>query len=279
MCTAALLIICLSFFLSAHGQVTRTNWQYVRGTIQPNPFPGGGHGAVGEYVNLVIPAANADGWIQCGLAGDNFCKSPSSLNVQSSSRLTGVCNCMACIDPTFFQTYVWIPPTFTVTQFSINFQYMDDGCRISIFNSNYPNGLTIPDSYVFLGDAVSEDFTQYLAPGNNRVVITQIDDCPVANNINAIVTLNGAQVPCSCPPLPCKVIVSSGSGCSYSPAPEGSSCDDGNSCTSNDKCCAGMCVGTSTPCPNCGDVCNPKTGGCPPRIGNKQCYCGATYNL
>jgi len=278
------LVLCLCFLSQAQAQsITRTYWQYLRGpgapNFSPNPSPGGLHGNMGEYANLVIPPVSANGWIVCGQPGDTFCTDATSLGVQSASRLTNYCNCMQCLDPTWFQTFITVPQNTIVTQFTINFQLMDDGCRVSIFNSVYPNGLTINTSYVYLGQQVSDDFSQYLVVGSNRVVITQVDDCPVGNNIIAVVTLNNQQVPCTCQTnAPCVVATpTTGGGCQYNPAPDGTPCNDGNTCTSNEQCLSGACTGTPTICSNCGDVCNPGTGSCPPRQGNKICYCGASY--
>ncbi len=53
------------------------------------------------------------------------------------------------------------------------------------------------------------------------------------------------------------------SGCGSTPTNEGGPCDDGNSCTTNDVCIAGVCTGTSDTCgngtvePACGETCEP----------------------
>jgi hypothetical protein len=71
--------------------------------------------------------------------------------------------------------------------------------------------------------------------------------------------------------------------CSNSPKPDGSSCDDGNPCTTSDGCHAGSCVGgtavTCAPRDTCHDagVCNPTTGACtnPPKADGTACSDGS----
>ncbi|MFO0745516.1 MAG: HYR domain-containing protein [Myxococcota bacterium] len=58
-----------------------------------------------------------------------------------------------------------------------------------------------------------------------------------------------------------------GQGCVYPPAPNTTSCNDGNLCTSADHCQAGICTGSTVACgapPTCfgNGQCNPSTGQC-----------------
>ncbi len=70
---------------------------------------------------------------------------------------------------------------------------MDDGSRVSIFNSDYPNGVVIPGSYVYLGGTATTNLASYVVTGeSNHVVIIQVDDCCSGNNVRrANVVLNG----------------------------------------------------------------------------------------
>ena len=83
-----------------------------------------------------------------------------------------------------------------MTEFTITFSGMDDGSRVSIFNSLYPGGYVVPGSYVFLGGSGTTDLSALVVSGQvNRVVITQVDDCCSANNLQrADVVLNGEIV-------------------------------------------------------------------------------------
>jgi len=108
--------------------------------------------------------------------------------------------CMAYGDFTYFQTFVNIPSHVEVTTFTITFQGMDDGSRVTIFNSKYPDGFVIPGSYVYLGGSGTTNLASYVVSGEvNRVVITQVDDCCCENYLReARVVLNGQEVPPRC---------------------------------------------------------------------------------
>jgi len=107
--------------------------------------------------------------------------------------------CWDAVDFTYFQTFVDIPAATVLTTFSIDFSGMDDGSRITIFNSIHPNGLVVPGSYVYLNNGSTVNLAPYVQPGEtNRVVITQVDDCPTGNKLNsAVVNLNGSIIEAS----------------------------------------------------------------------------------
>jgi len=128
---------------------------------------------------------------------------------------------------------------------------MDDGAEIWIFNTQYPDGTSVPGSLVQLGGSLNFNFsnTDYIdSPGTNRIVIVQVDDCPVQNNIVAQPILNGNPI-----------IVNT--------CPDGQSCNDNNPCTTDDTCQSGACVGDPVVCTaedQCHDagICDTSTGVC-----------------
>jgi len=198
--TLALLLITTS---SAHAQ-TRTPWQMHDGLEVSGSNPYGlvaftcsppVHGAVCEYDVATIPSAIDAGW---GPAPH-----PDIIAFSIPSR---VCNapitCFAYGDFTYFQTLVDVPGDVTVTTFTIAFSGMDDGSRVTIFNSTYPAGFVVPGSYVFLGGSGTTDLSALVVSGEvNRVVITQVDDCCSANNLHsAVVVLNGEVLPVAAQP-------------------------------------------------------------------------------
>lgn len=76
---------------------------------------------------------------------------------------------------------------------------IDDGARITIYNSAYPNGTVVAASYVYLGGSGTSNLASLIREGVNRVVITQLDDCGTGNNLgSATVTLNGVVVYGTC---------------------------------------------------------------------------------
>ncbi|MBM3934987.1 MAG: hypothetical protein FJ319_11935 [SAR202 cluster bacterium] len=160
-----------------------------------SPVPNyGTHGNVSYYNHApAIPGQNDAGWV----AAPNG--STIAFGHGSFSRLT---QCWVQVDFTYFQTLVDIPLGTTLTTFSINFSGMDDGSLVTIFNSANPGGLVVPGSYVFLGGSGTTNLAPHIVAGEtNRVVITQMDDCPVGNTLqSAVVNLNGTVIPPNSPP-------------------------------------------------------------------------------
>lgn len=168
--------------------LTRSPWQMFRTSPISVPSYSPTHGDIRYYAHApAIPPQNATGWVTApdgaviGFGNDNF------------SRLT---TCWTQADFTFFQTLVDIPAGTTLTTFTISFSGMDDGSRVTIFNSANPSGLVIPGSYVYLGGSGTTNLAPHVVAGEtNRVVITQVDDCPIGNKLqNAVVVLNGTTV-------------------------------------------------------------------------------------
>jgi hypothetical protein len=181
----------------AHAQ-TRSPWQMHDGLEVTPSNPLGliafscappQHGDPCEYDVATVPPLGDAGW---GPAPD-----PDIIGFSIYSRVCQApISCMAYGDFTYFQTLVDIPANVLVTQFTIDFSGMDDGSRVSIYNSVHPGGLVIPGSYVYLGGSGTTNLAPYVIPGEiNRVVVTQVDDCCYQNNLNsAVVVLNGEVV-------------------------------------------------------------------------------------
>jgi len=206
--TFALLSVQLGASAVAAGPTSlgRTAWQvYPTPTIVANPAPAGFHGDTREYAAAsAIPGANDPGWQPCGPSAPlrsspyasslSLCPNANTIGMSVGSRLP---DCWNHLDFTLFQSFVSIPANTTITQFSINMQGADDGARVSIINSRYPNGLVISGSYIFLGPSQStSNLAPYVTVGEvNRVIVTQVDDCAVGNNLGyAAISLNGSVV-------------------------------------------------------------------------------------
>ncbi len=273
----ALAILCA---LPAAAQ-SRTPWQMHDGTEVNTANPLGllpfactptKHGDNCEYSVAAVPAASDAQWTAA----------PNGETVGFSVYPSRVCqapvSCMAYGDFTYFQTFVNVPSNVNVTTFTITFNGMDDGSRVTIYNSAYPAGLVIPGSYVYLGGSGTANLAAYVKSGeNNRVVITQVDDCCVENHLqSAAVVLNGQVVNTACT------------------GP--SSCDDNNTCTSDVCNTDGTCSHPVLACVNsqmCGNhlngdslnnvsssstACTPNPGGMPTVVANgsldMQLECG-----
>jgi hypothetical protein len=198
------------------------------------------HGQICEYDVATIPDPGDAGW---GPAPD-----PATIGFSFfPSRVCQAPNaCLAYGDFTYFQTFVDIPANVLVTQFTISFDGMDDGSRVSIFNTAHPTGLVVPGSYVFLGGSGTTDLAAFVVSGeSNRVVVTQVDDCCIENNLrSAVVLLNGQVVHTGCDTA--------------------ADCNDGDACT-NDLCNPdGSCSHPAVVCDDANvctiDACDPAVG-------------------
>jgi hypothetical protein len=199
---------------------TRSPWQMHHGLEASASNPQGlrkfsctptHHGDSCEYDEATIPPGEDAGWATA--------PNPDTIGFSIPSR---VCQapvvCFAYGDFTYFQTFVDVPAHVAVTEFSISFQGMDDGSRVTLFNSAHPDGLVIPGSYVYLHGAGTANLSTHVKAGErNRVVVTQVDDCCSDNTLQkAQVVLNGKAV--ETPAGSCR-------------GP--SDCDDGDACTAD----------------------------------------------
>jgi hypothetical protein len=101
------------------------------------------------------------------------------------------------------------------------------------------------------------------SPCNDGSACTQVDTC------HAGVCGGGAPVDCSANQCRNAGTCDPATGtCSGPVSPDGTGCDDGNLCTTNDTCANGICVGD----PACGDTCTVCHTSCDPATG--QCTFG-----
>ena len=167
--------------------LTRTPWEMNRGRsyiVLPSPLSS--HGEIAAYDSASIPATDDAAWEDA----------PSLISIGFSEvSIIPSGFCYNAVDFTYFQTFVDVPVGTTVSTFTIDFSGIDDGGRVSLFNSSYPEGLVIPGSYIYLNGTATTNLASYVTEGVNRVVVTQVDDCPDGNNLHsAIVVLNGETV-------------------------------------------------------------------------------------
>lgn len=208
--SVAIALAILAIFCSPVWSLSRTSWQMHDGLEVTSDNPLGllafdcspsRHGDECEYSVSTIPPKDDSGWgaapdgdiINFSLDRSRVCEAPDT--------------CYAYGDFTYFQTFVDIPANTEVTEFTISFSGMDDGSRVSIFNSNHEDGLVIPGSYVYLGGTGTTNLKDYVVAGEvNRVVITQVDDCCSQNNLReASVVLNGEDIVVIDPEIPCTI--------------------------------------------------------------------------
>lgn len=118
------------------------------------------------------------------------------ISFERRSSLCGFdCECGNGGDFTFFQTFVWLPEAARVGVYQVDIRDVDDGARVTVFNERNPEGVTDPNSYARIPGGSTSDLAPYLAPGENRIVITHVDDCCMISRIRDVfVTMDGEEI-------------------------------------------------------------------------------------
>ena len=98
---------------------------------------------------------------------------------------------------------MFVPSSVILTDVELQFQ-VDDGARVMVINSNFPNGAplvvnrpTAPGSFMYLNqNQQTQNLASVFVTGElNRIVVTQIDDCIDENAFSGVVSvLNGVEV-------------------------------------------------------------------------------------
>lgn len=102
------------------------------------------------------------------------------------------------LDFTYLTTVVHIPENYTVDEFHVKFDQVDDGARVYIFNSDHPDGTYDEKADLKYQQRKQEttDLSHLIKAGeDNRIVIVQFDDAPGGNHIRGVeVVINGSTV-------------------------------------------------------------------------------------
>lgn len=92
--------------------------------------------------------------------------------------------CAKKLNFTYFRAFIFIPAEKKVTSFKVTINQVDDGARMSVYNTLFPKGCIKKNEEGKLnGNKVSADFTKEATTGWNLILITQFDDCPVLNKL------------------------------------------------------------------------------------------------
>ncbi len=145
------------------------------------------HGDRREYDWSSIPAATDAGWQN---------HTPPNISFDDPSTLCGTsCDCLDGGDFTYFQTSFTVPNGLTVSSLEVNIVDVDDGVRVTLFNSAYPSGVSPRDAYAFHPTGRASNLGSYVRSGTNRIVLTHVDDCCRYRRIrDATVILNGTTL-------------------------------------------------------------------------------------
>lgn len=122
-----------------------------------------------------IPAKDAEGWNPAEIRKDG------SVVFQKRSEVKKIAG---QLDFAYFQATV-IVPAGGVKKFEVKYDLVDDGARIYLFNSKYPDGFHIPatDVIKIQHKLVTADFTEQAVEGENRVVVVKFDQAAPGNSL------------------------------------------------------------------------------------------------
>ena len=186
----SLLLICATG--AAHASVTacRTPWEMHDGEgIVTWGYDIGSHGNIAEYDFATIPDPTGAGW---GPAPDDL---SINYNLGGNSTLCGQAECRYGAEFTYFKTVLYLPPTMAFDLVDVAVQIVDDGVRMTVFSATYPNGVTDPGGYAFLGGGSSADLLPYMSGDPYAtIILTHSDDCCSQSMIEGVsieVTVEG----------------------------------------------------------------------------------------
>ncbi len=140
------------------------------------------NGEICEYEDATVPLSGDAGWFS---APDR-----NTIEYTNPSKVCDIAQaCMVYGDFTYFQNFLEIKPGTVVSNLVVTFSDVDDGARVSICNSMYPECEVVPDSYVYYNDLETGNLAELIVAGEvNRIVVTLVDDCC------ATTSLGGANV-------------------------------------------------------------------------------------
>jgi hypothetical protein len=187
------LFVALFALLLSHAtlmaQITVSPWQIHEGNEGVVSHSNPQNGDPSAYAKAKIPAESDKGW------KDAPKNSAGNVFIDRSSTI----KCRQELDFTYFQTSVDIPSNTKVDKFTVSYDKADDGARIYIFNSKYPNGTFDPNADLIIGNGRNStgniDLKSKIVNGSNRIVIVQFDDCADRNTVSGIhVSVNGKEI-------------------------------------------------------------------------------------
>ncbi|MEC9397612.1 MAG: MopE-related protein [Myxococcota bacterium] len=150
------------------------------------------HGDPVIYQSANIPSKDDAGWMP---EDDDRISFDMRSTLCGSDGQPDLCACRKGGDFTYFQTFFNVTAAHDIQSLEVEILEVDDGARITIFNSQYPDGIVDPNSYAYFPTGSSTNLAQYIVQGENRVVITHVDDCCSERKIRDVfVRINDEEV-------------------------------------------------------------------------------------
>lgn len=173
----------------AYSQISVSPWKMHEGNEGVIEFRNEYNGDPRAYEKMTIPGKNDNGWKDA----------PKDANGNVYFDRSSTVRCLQQLDFTYFQTIVNIPANTTINEFRVSYDKADDGARIYFFNSKFPYGTCEPYADLIISksrnNVGSVNLKDKIAPGENRVVIVQFDDCADRNSVHNIhISINGSEI-------------------------------------------------------------------------------------
>lgn len=131
------------------------------------------HGAPAEFTHAEIPGDDDEGWsLTPDVTRPDF--------RETSALCTLDLACREGADFRYFQTILNLDADEKVKFFSIRVGEIDDGIRVTVFNSKFPEGHTGRKAFILphADGGETGNLARFLVPGEaNRIVVTHVDDC------------------------------------------------------------------------------------------------------
>lgn len=186
-----LMFVLAAFTVNAQG-ITYSKWQIHEGK-GPIDFKteNGFWGDPAAYKIAEIPAVKNNGWTTVEDQSGKFLSRKSYIPPFTQ------------VDFTYFQTIVNVPQGTIAKDVKIAFGMIDDGARVYVFNSKYPNGkFKTGTDFLFRdyykagnrGTAYIGNFADLMIQGINRIVIVQFDNSKDGNHVNSVSLEVGGKI-------------------------------------------------------------------------------------
>lgn len=125
-----------------------------------------------------IPPEDDPGWVEC--TPGEVCEDPDTIVFYDPSPS----ECTDLTGTIYFQQIVTIPSDVTVTTFALDVQGDGLGVSVTLFNSLYPAGHLETSPTMEYG-TTTWDLSAEVAPGENRVVVAQPENCLAFTSVRA----------------------------------------------------------------------------------------------
>lgn len=171
-------IVCLATNLAlaqSNLEVMMTPWQMHPGKgVIKLATPLSESAADEAFEHMTIPSENDGHWAYAPV------DLQGRITFQGDNPTLDGNDCFSAVDYTYFQSSIWIPKDLTKIRIAMTFDFIEDGGKLFIFNSDHPEGATKTRTQILKGSKTfSANIVNYIKKGEmNRFVLVHVNDCP-----------------------------------------------------------------------------------------------------